>query len=409
MDKDVIPEPSLTLKNSLAKISFCDRECYNVNNNKTKEIILKHITTKFKIQVIDKQYVSLNPHMIRNITGHEHLLATFTNGNPYLLWLTTIDDVECCVYIDRKLKEGYSYPKIHVVNYQFSKELFQHDTILTGELIRDINRNWQFLISDILYYKNQPTKQKNVMARFQLIYDMLEKDFAPDLSADICQLAVKRLFQYTDIKFIFTDFMPSLSYVCKGLVFYTLNNQFSNYAWVIPKEDQIQVMRKHDADAQFFTKYPEYVQHKHILDNQLPYLETNQEEHTVESAQAPAPVDSTASYAQLYIVKTEIPDIYNLYTKDDRINRQSIAFIPDLKTSKMLYTFFTANPGSIDVIANCKFHHYFKRWTPLSVTLPTKEIKASNIYTNAELAKHTAKLLKSYTGPTMPTENSLAE
>jgi hypothetical protein len=196
--------PPITLKNSLAKISFCDRECYNVNNNKTKEIILKHITTKFKIQVIDKLYVSLNPHMLRNITSHEHIISTFTNGNPYLLWLTKIDDVPSCIYIDRKLKEGYSYPKIHVVTYQFAEDLFEQDTIFTGELVRDINRKWQFLISDILYHNNTTTKPKNILARFQLIYAILENQYTPDLSNDICPIYVKQLFQYADIKKVFT-------------------------------------------------------------------------------------------------------------------------------------------------------------------------------------------------------------
>lgn len=394
---------TITLKNSLAKISFCDRECYNVNNNKTKEIILKHITTKFKIQVIDKQYVSLNPHMLRNITSHEHIISTFTNGNPYLLWLTKIDDVPSCIYIDRKLKDGYSYPKIHVVTYQFAADLFDQDTIFTGELVRDINRNWQFLISDILYHNNTSTKPKNVLARFQLIYSILENQYTPDLSNDICPIYVKQLFQYADIKKVFTEFIPSLSYICKGLVFYTLNNQFSNYAWILPKEDQIQVKRKHEADEAFFAKYPQYIRHRHILDNQAPYLATTTVSTPVQAASVVTEEtrQTEQQTVKLYIVKTDIPDIYYLYTKDDRINRQSIAFIPNLKTSHMLLEFFKANPGTIDVIANCKYQHYFKRWIPLSLELATS---ANYPLTVAGLQKVTDKLQKEYKGATMPEE-----
>ena len=33
----MVLKSELTLKNSLSKISFCDKECYNINHNKTKE------------------------------------------------------------------------------------------------------------------------------------------------------------------------------------------------------------------------------------------------------------------------------------------------------------------------------------------------------------------------------------
>lgn len=395
-------DSQLSLKNSLAKISFCDKECFNVNNNKTKEQILKYITKTFDIQVIDKQYVYINPHMIRNITVHEHLLSTFTNGNPYIFWLTKIDNMPHCIFIDRKLKEGYSYPKIHVVNYKFDESLFDKDTIFTGELVKDVNRNWQYLISDILVYNGQQVKNKNVLSRFQLIYDIMDNHFTPDINTDICQIYVKRLFQYSDIKYIFNEFMPALSYVCKGLVFYTMNTQFSNYAWILPKDDQIQVKHKSEADKEFFNRYPEYNQHKTILDNQQPYLSNimpNQVNNTRNVVLNTNPDNDT--YAYLYIVKTDIPDIYNLYTKDEQRERHSIAFIPNITTSRMLYDYFKSKTGTdntcnINVVAKCKYHNYFKRWIPLCIMEQEKNKLA---FSKQELAILTTKLQSEYTGP----------
>lgn len=390
---------SLSLKNSLAKISFCDKECFNINNNKTKEQILKHIIKTFDIQVIDKQYVNINPHMIRNITLHEHLLSTFTNGNPYLFWLTKIDDMPHCIFIDRKLKDGYSYPKIHVVNYKFAESLFETNTIFTGELVKDVNRNWQYLISDLLVFNGQQVKNKNVLSRFQQIYDIMDNLFTPDITTDICQIYVKRLFQYGDIKTILNDFIPSLSYVCKGLVFYTMNPQFSNYAWIVPKESQQQVKRKHEADEEFFQRYPEYISHKTIFDNQMPYLvsgESSQSNITITSSPNHVLDDDTKKYSYLYIVKTEIPDIYNLYTRDNKLARHSIAFIPDMATSRMLYDYFKANGGHgvIDVIAKCRYHNYFKRWIPIAI-----ESNTQNCNTLSELDILVTEFSSKYTGP----------
>jgi len=263
---------NITLKKSLSKISFCNKECFNINNNHTKESIINHIQEKYKLQIINKQYVLINPHMIRNISYHEHLLSTFTNGNPYLLYLTKIDNINCSIFIDRKLKTGYSYPKIHCVQYKFDNELFENDTMFTGELVRDINHNWLFLISDLLIHEGELTKNKNVLVRFQLIHDILDKYYTKDENVEICPIYVKKLFQYNQINEIFTDFMPSLSYVCKGIVFYTLNSQFSNYAWITPREHQIKVYQEDELLDKFFKKYPDYLQYKNIKNDELDFI-----------------------------------------------------------------------------------------------------------------------------------------
>jgi hypothetical protein len=368
--------PLLTLTNSLSKISFCDKECYNVNNNRTKEQIIKYIQKKYKLNIIEKQYVIINPHMVRNISFHEHLLATFTNGNPYLLYLTRIDGLPCCIYIDRKLKEGYSYPKIHCVQYMFDSALFDQDTLFTGELVRDINRNWQFLISDLLIYEGVDTKNKNVLARFQLIHSILDNMYKPDPVAEICPIMVKRLFQYADSKYLIEEFMPNLSYVCKGLVFYTLNSQFSDYAWVIPKENQIvNIKRKHEVDKEFYAKYPEYAKHADIETNQLTHLAehspSNTGKRSLESLCSLNTVNPvfkskfihTDEPANLVIMKTEIPDIYYLYTKDNHTERVGTAFVLNLAMSQALSKMTDADSCN-SCVARCYYHKYFDRWIP---------------------------------------------
>ena len=265
----------LTLKNSLSKISFCNKECFNINNNKTKEKIINYIQKKYNLQIIDKQYVLINPHMVKNITFHEHLVSTFTNGNPYLLYLTQIDGINCSIFIDRKLKNGYSYPKIHCVQYRFDNELFEKDTMFTGELVRDKNHEWLFLISDLLIFEGNLTKTKNVLSRFQLIHKILDNYYTKDEDNEICPLYIKKLFQYNQIAEIFNEFMPSLSYICKGIVFYTLNSQFSNYAWITPRDNQIQVMDEEDLINKFFEKYPNYLQYKDVLMNNGGNIDVN--------------------------------------------------------------------------------------------------------------------------------------
>lgn len=383
--------PVLTLKNSLSKISFCDRECFNVNDNPTKEAILKYIEQKYKgLNIIDNQYVIMKPHMLKNITYHEHMLTTFTNGNPYLLFLTRIDNVPCSIFIDRKVKDGYCYPKIHCVQYKFAAELFDTETVFTGELVRDVNRNFQYLISDLLVHNGEYIKNRNILARFQLLHNIMDNQYTADSTAEICPVYVKRLFQYADIKYLLTEFIPTLTYTCKGIVFHTLNNQFSDYAWILPKEKQISVKRKHEIDAEFYKRYPEYEKYADAVSNQMPYLtnstsaidDNNASAHTVLVSADALGQDKQQSvlgasnyYAKLSVpitllaMQTEIPDIINLYTQDNLTDKLGYAFIPNLKVSQMLYDAFKSLDGSgrITLPVNVTYHRVFQRWIPFEI------------------------------------------
>jgi len=187
---------------------------------------------------------------------------------------------------------------------------------------------------------------------------------------------VKRLFQYADSKYLIEEFMPNLSYVCKGLVFYTLNSQFSDYAWVIPKENQIvNIKRKHEVDQEFYAKYPEYAKHADIEINQLPHLAehspSNTGKRSLESLCSLNTVNPvfkskyihTDEPSNLVIMKTEIPDIYYLYTKDNHTERVGTAFVLNLAMSQALSKMTDAD-SSNSCVARCYYHKYFDRWIP---------------------------------------------
>ena len=149
--------------NILAKISFCDKQCSNINDNKVKAQIVKHLEAQYGIPIISRDFNVINPSNLRIVSFHQHVLTPLTNGNPYLLLLTRIDGINCCIYIDRKLKDGYTYPKMHCVRYNFQEELFENETVFSGELVKDTERRWVFLLDNILLYKGMTTTEKNVI------------------------------------------------------------------------------------------------------------------------------------------------------------------------------------------------------------------------------------------------------
>ena len=389
---------ALTLTGSiLSKISFCDKQCSNVNDNKTKGQIIQDIDKKYGIQIVTRDYNIINPNIVRNVLYHQHILTPYTHGNPYMLYLTKIDNINCALFIDKKLKDGYTYPKIHCVKYRFSDELYEKDTIFTGELVRDNERRWFFLIDNLLLYKGMKTNEKNILSKFELINKIMENDYTPDKYLEICPLYIKKLFLYKDIKKMVNDFIPNLSYMCKGIVFYTLNNKHSNYLYMIPRENQIQVKSSNEIDEIIEDKYPDLYNKKNSMANETMFIPdslndnsnsnvddnnndyssknnnttttttTNVMNNSQEEKEEMKTIEIEANNAVFKVLKTDIPDIYNLYCNDmnDNLIKHAIALIPNIKTSHLLYYTFNSKSNNLGLTMECKFSKVFEKWIPL--------------------------------------------
>ena len=67
------------------------------------------------------------------------------------------------------------------------------------------------------------------------------------------------------------------------------------------------------------------------------------------------------------VLKTESPDIYNLYCLNgDELIKNSIALIPNIKISQKMYHLFKNN-NKLDVNMECKFSKVFERWIPENI------------------------------------------
>jgi hypothetical protein len=409
---------ALTLTgNILSKISFCDKQCSNINDNKVKAQIVDIIDKKYGIQIVSRDYNLINPNILRNVSYHQHILTPYTHGNPYMLYLTKIDNINCALFIDKKLKDGYTYPKMHCVKYRFAEELYEKETIMTGELVRDNERRWFFLIDNILLYKGLKTNEKNILSRFELIYNIMENDYTSDKYLEICPLYVKKLFLYKDIKKMFDEFIPNLSYMCKGIVFYTLNNKHSNYVYMIPRDCQIQIKSSSEIDDIVQEKYPDLWEKKQTINNDSNNSNSNNSNRNngdisldtmnienvsgnvsgnvsvilsgninsnIDIIQNISNIDNINTQIKIVeiendnvvfkVVKTDIPDIYTLYCFDNanananantNLIKHSNALIPNIKISHNLYYTFISKPNNLGLNMECKFSKVFEKWFPI--------------------------------------------
>ena len=367
------------LQKYLNNISFCDKKCDNLNNNDSKEKLISYLKTNYNIDVIDKLFNYLNPSIIKNVTYNQHLLGTLTNGNPYLLYLVRVDGVNCCFYIDRKLKNGYQYPKIHYVNYQFHDDLF-NGTLFSGELVRDNQRRWFYLIDNLLLYKGDKITTKNIVCRYENIYNIFNNDYTPNSQLETCPIQIKKLFHYSQIKILLNKFMPSLSYQCKGLLFYNLNNKYSNYALLFPRNQPLIPINQDKVDELIKINKPTLWANVMSNDNSMndnsmndnsmndnmndiyKNIQNNQQIDTIETKQL------NKNNIVFKVLNTDMPDIYNLYITNSQNNelvKYDLALVPNMKTSKYLRNLFISKSNILDIKMECQYSKIFKKWIPI--------------------------------------------
>jgi hypothetical protein len=378
--------------NILANISFCDKQCSNINDNKVKAQIVKHLEAQYGIPIISRDFNVINPNNLRIVSFHQHVLAPLTNGNPYLLFLTRIDGINCSIYIDRKLKDGYTYPKMHCVKYNFQEELFEKETVFSGELVKDNERRWVFLIDGILLYKELPTTEKNVIARYELIHSIMANEYNRDAFLEICPLQVKRLFLYRDVEKMVQDFIPNLSYTCKGILFYTLNNRCSNFAFLLPRDSQFKIKTPEEINDIVQEKYPKLWSKKHAINQeQIPdalFINTIEQRIGVVSSNCKANTQIAVDNVVFKILKTDIPDIYNLYCIDpstSNLVKYGIALVPNIRISHYLSNGFKDDANNLDRLVECRFSKIFEKWTPV-------QFVANELYNKDEIEKIENKL-----------------
>ena len=304
---------------ALTKTSFCNKQLDNVTNNDVKKHILDDLCNRTKITYKHRYAKLYNPQFQKNF-NNPHLLCLKTIGSPYLLYCTQINDVNYCFLIDKKIKDGYSFPKIFLVPYRFNDNIF-NGTLFETELLKDNDEKWFLLISDIYSYGGSNVFTKQITERINLINDIFMNEYINDSFCNVCPIMIKKYFDYSDIDYIINDFIPNLNYRVRGLYFIPLKSSYAKILYFFNKENE--------------------------------YKKINYRKSTNISFR---------------IIKSLKPDIYELYLNNetkDSIIKHSFASIPNIKTSKWLKEL---TDKKNDVNVECYFNRDFKKWVPTKET-----------------------------------------
>ena len=299
----------------ITRTSFCNKEIDNVTDNTMKKYILDNMLLKTSVKY-NSRYAKVYIEQFKKNLNNPHIFCIKSSGTPYLLFCTQINDTNYCFLIDKKVKDGYEYPKIFIVHYRFDPDLFK-GTLFEVELIRDKQNKWCILIGDIYSMEGSSMKNVQIHARINNCNNILEERYIDDDFCNVCPLFIKRYFDIQEINDVIQNFVPKLSYRIRGLYFVPLKPTYSKILYLLKDND---------------------------------YKKVN---------------SSSKKLISFRIIKTVKPDIYELYIyneQKDSILKHSYASIPNIKTSKWLKELVETNE---ECIVECQLNTLFNKWEPI--------------------------------------------
>ena len=285
-------------------ISFADRVAYNIKSNDVKNIILDNIFSLYGIRIIQKHYFKLDDNNVKYIHKIPHLICLRSNGNPYYMFFTTYNDIPIIYFIDKKIHPGYEKPRIILSRGLFDISLFKN-TLIDGEMIKTNDGKWIFMINDIISYENKKLDNKTLPDRLKIIYNLLENQYTPDDTMDVCNFKVKSYY-YPCKKSIseLIDLSKQLNYTCRGIYFWSYNYKHKPKLYNFNEDIIINVFRK----SKDITEFKE-------LNNTIPNIITS----NIITSNLLIPnisekINDNIKY--LWITKTDDVDVYNLYENE---------------------------------------------------------------------------------------------
>ena len=345
-------------------ISFSDRVAFNIKSNDHKDIILDQMKALYDIKILQRHHHNLDNNNINFILSN-HLMNLRSNGNRYYLYFTLYNNIETMYFIDKKIHPGYQRPRIIFGRGLFAKALFKN-TLLDGEMVKCKDNTWSFLINDIICYEGTYLNKKMLPERLKIIYNMLETQYTPDETIDVCNYKVKRYFNmYKEAIETIMELSSNLNYTCRGIYICPYDIKYKPKLYNFDESSVINVVRKTKDITEFNSGASAGTVATAATATAAPSPLATQVAIIAAPAQAAlAPTVPTTEEKILYIVKTNEPDIYNVYDNEDVLNKPSIgiALVQTLSDSKLLRNSFRDKNAITNIKFACVYVDKFKKW-----------------------------------------------
>ncbi len=380
-------------------INFASRTALNIKSTDVKKEILDTVENLCQVKIIQKHFEKFDKNSFSKLNKSPHLVSLRTNGNPYYCYLGRCNFVNQCIFIDKKVQNGYFVPRMIIAKFEFDDDLFEN-TLFDGEMLKNDKNEWIYIINDIIAYKNEYLDKLNFLKRLTLVNNIINKSYRPDKN-DICYLQIKKYVTYDKIKLLVEDILPKLPYTCRGIYFKPLYLKFRDILYNFDDSLITSVKKiKYQSDGEFFTNKIDSNIYLNKNNSNIGLEEYSDERKTLVKKNSSCSITSNHNLQSLnsgsnsnnssnnnsnnsseigdndafdnikhfLVEKTDLPDVYNLYDIYTS-KKKGIACIPYLSTSKNLLNIFKDINFNNKLKMECKYSIYFKKWVPINVVI----------------------------------------
>jgi hypothetical protein len=360
-------------------ISLCNNEGINIKSHAKKMEILNSLEHSYGVKIVEKHherfYAEKHSNRLQKVP---HVVSLKTNGNPYFMFLTTVNFSNVVIMIDKKIQMGYSVPRMIIIKLAFNDDELFTNTLFEGEMVLDRQKKWVYLISDLLVYKKSNIKKQcDFLKRLQTIYSVVENNLKPSFQ-NLFAIQVKKYVTLDKTNWLINSFSKNLTYSVRGIYIKPLYSKFkdllvnNNDSLIVTNSKQkmnhdthfrTTVLQNGSNGSRCHTDDPNKNKQKETQATSLRSTCVNENITPISDDPTPSAVDMK----EFLIQKTETPDLYKIYCARS-FECKGNACIDSLKTSKFMNTVFT----NISMLTKLKFRckknanvHFKNVWIPV--------------------------------------------
>ena len=387
---------------------FGDKKTLQIVSPQTINDIKSLIKNIGSFNIDSKYYSFLNRKNIGDLKEGNYSVSLSTFGKKFVMFITNYKNKKYCLFINKKNET------MTIVQLKFSNEIFD-GSLFEGELVKNEDEKWIFLINDVMYYKGKNIVTNDFNKRQEIINDFLENEYEYDENQGFF-LSKKKYYSFHYLQDLVEKYMNVLNYKSAGLHFKNIDNFCCNYLYIFPENRTDSKILQNgtiiDDITNNITKEVHFNKEEHkkmdmknsnvnhkdnynTRDNQNNndnllndfdevFADTdNIVETVIESAIEPVikrniiikktnnDTKLEKTLCKFLIMTTPMPEVYGLYCKGNTgsIDKHSYASVPDMDVSNFLNVLFKDNTdNNTKIYVECKYHKNFKKWIPYKIT-----------------------------------------
>ncbi len=340
----------------VGEISFCDKIGHNIKSDDVKRGILQEIEVMTGFKIIQKHHEMMSDAVLDHMSKMPYVATFRTNGNPYLLYLTKINNVPQCVFIDKKVQHNYYFPRMILSKIWFGAQWFEN-TLLDGEMTKLTDGRWCFFINDVLCLNGQYLRQLSMSQRRAAV-DSIMQTYTYDSDYVCARVVAKPYFLMSRLPDLL-KFLQSVPFSVRGLYFKPFYLKFKDVLWNFDDSLIKKVVRVKIKDL---IEQPGFLMDATEL---RPTASSVTSQPLVKSVTPPSEPShsTTARTRKLFLRKTNHIDVYD--TCDGGGKAHGHALVNTLARSRWLRLLFKDKNASDRIELECAYCERFGKWEPI--------------------------------------------